>query len=561
MSPHAKRRLVLLALILCAAAFLRLYGLRVGFPFEVYVDETYIVRPVLEMYRAGSFRPVGFYYPSLVYYLLLAAAYLIGLFKEPVAFDLYVVGRTFSAVFSTATVLVVYLTGRRAYDEATGLLAAAFLAFTVTAFREAHFYTTDSLNTFFIALAVYFIVKISLGDGAKNYVWAGVAAGLAAGSKYNGAFLVVPLLFAHLAGGGGAREREGYAYSLKSLARALFSPRLVAAGVVALVTFCLTTPYAIVEPAEFFGQLSRSGSALSREVVDGNHHYIGTPPYWYYVENLLFWAMNPLLEAACLAGLVHALARRRRPDIVIALWVVIYFAVVGGWLNKVTRYTLPLLPFLCLFGARTFVEAVRHFRARGRRELAAVFAAGTCLTLASAVLYSLAYAGIFARPHTGAEAVRWVYENVPAGATVLLEEPTPQERPQPDAARTVYDDPAFDPGRRRLIFRPLWVTKLSRREDDREGQQRELDAALDEGDYIVMSTRWYEGYVDSPEASPVIREHYRSLRDGTGRFELVKEFTSRPRLFGVEIDDDRSELNFRLFDHPKVWIFRKKPGM
>jgi hypothetical protein len=38
----------------------------------------------------------------------------------------------------------------------------------------------------------------------------------------------------------------------------------------------------------------------------------------------------------------------------------------------------------------------------------------------------------------------------------------------------------------------------------------------------------------------------------------VKEFTVYPRLFGFNLNDDRSELNFRIFDHPKVWIFRKR---
>jgi hypothetical protein len=73
-----------------------------------------------------------------------------------------------------------------------------------------------------------------------------------------------------------------------------------------------------------------------------------------------------------------------------------------------------------------------------------------------------------------------------------------------------------------------------------------------------MSMRWQEGLAASPEASPVIREHYASLMGGAGPFELVKEFVVRPRLFGIEINDDRAEHNFRVFDHPKVWIFRRR---
>lgn len=554
---RSKRHFLLLALILLAGALLRFYGLRTGFPFAVHVDEWFNVEWPLGIYRTGDWKPRTFAYPSLIFYLLAACAHLFALvWREPTFYELNLLGRALSAASASATVLVVYLTGRRAYNHMTGLLAAAFLAFTVTALREAHYYTPDSINVLFIALGVHYCVRVGLDGRRRDYLLAGLFTGLAAGTKYNGALLAVPLLFAHLAR---VRDRagavQGHVSQAWALASGLFSPLLIAAGVTSLLAFLATTPYALLSPGDFFKDFSRIGPALNSKLAEGNHHYIGTTPYWYYVENLLFWAMGPALETACLLGFFYALWRHRRQDFIIALWVVVYFAAVGGWLNKAARYTLPLLPFLALFGARVFVEAHARLRAAGRRGASVCVVVLAALTLSSAALYSLAYMNVFREPHAVVEAVRWARENVPEGATVLLEGPTPHERPQLDGAVMVYADDSFD--FRRFRFKYLEVPKFSDPSADPALLRAELEATLEGVDYIFMTTRWYEGLARSPAASPVIKEYYRQLTSGESGFEPAREIVVRPRLLCFEVNDDGAELNFRIFDHPKIWVFKR----
>ena len=43
-------------------------------------------------------------------------------------------------------------------------------------------------------------------------------------------------------------------------------------------------------------------------------------------------------------------------------------------------------------------------------------------------------------------------------------------------------------------------------------------------------------------------------------FELVRTYKVYPSLFGITINDDAAELSFRLFDHPRVFIFKRKGG-
>jgi hypothetical protein len=77
-------------------------------------------------------------------------------------------------------------------------------------------------------------------------------------------------------------------------------------------------------------------------------------------------------------------------------------------------------------------------------------------------------------------------------------------------------------------------------------------------DFIVISVRWYEGFFNSTLVSPILRNYYRDLLGGSGDFQKVAEFSSYPGLFGREWNDDRAELNFRIFDHPKVLIFKRR---
>ena len=52
-------------------------------------------------------------------------------------------------------------------------------------------------------------------------------------------------------------------------------------------------------------------------------------------------------------------------------------------------------------------------------------------------------------------------------------------------------------------------------------------------------------------------KYYEWLFGGTLDFDLVGTFTSRPQLFGIEINDDNAEEIFTVYDHPKVFIFKK----
>jgi hypothetical protein len=55
----------------------------------------------------------------------------------------------------------------------------------------------------------------------------------------------------------------------------------------------------------------------------------------------------------------------------------------------------------------------------------------------------------------------------------------------------------------------------------------------------------------------VMKRYYDDLFAGRLGFQLDRTFKVYPSLFGWEINDDAAELTFRLFDHPRVFVFRR----
>ena len=80
---------------------------------------------------------------------------------------------------------------------------------------------------------------------------------------------------------------------------------------------------------------------------------------------------------------------------------------------------------------------------------------------------------------------------------------------------------------------------------------------LQGAEYVIVGDEFYEQYRHREADYPAVVRFYRELFAGQRGFREVRTFQTRPSLFGLTWDDDRSELTYRLFDHPKVRVFRR----
>ena len=94
--------------------------------------------------------------------------------------------------------------------------------------------------------------------------------------------------------------------------------------------------------------------------------------------------------------------------------------------------------------------------------------------------------------------------------------------------------------------------------DDDEEKLERIIAALDQGDFLVISSnRQYESIPRLPMRYPLTIAYYNALFSGELGFELIREFESRPGIGRWNISDQSAEEPFTVYDHPKVMIFRK----
>ena len=293
--------------ILLLAATLRLVGLRYGLPLPVLnPDEANIVPRAWRMAN-GHLDPGWYDYPSL---LMLVLAPVQALFHEPS----YLAARLVAVAIGVGGVGATWWLGRRAYGNGAALVGAAGVAVATAHVAYSRMAVTDVLLTLITTCVLALAVTGRLE-------WAGLAVGLAASAKYPGVVAAVPVV---VAGWGAWR-------------------RLARAGALLVVGFALTSPFVIVHAQTAWGDISRV-QRLARAGWLGFENDPVTPLA--YLDRL--WNAIGLLLALSIVGVVVAIVRRSRTDLILLSFVAVYWLTLMPQQAHFERYVLPLVPVVCV---------------------------------------------------------------------------------------------------------------------------------------------------------------------------------------------------------------------
>jgi len=354
---------------------------------------------------SGQFNPHVFYYPTLHLYLLaatfgayFAGGYAVGAFPSLQDFELsffldpspfHLLGRSLSALMGTASVWLTYriaqiLGGRRA-----GQISALFLAVCFLHVRDSHFATTDVPATFYLLASCVLTMRYTQSGAERDLYLGSALFGLGVSTKYNVAFCAVTVLITALHGAGPIRK------TVRRL--------LVATGFMTLA-FVIGSPYIALDFTAFWRDIHSVRALMYQEPpVDLGRGWL------YYPGFVLPLGLGWPLLCLGLAGAVRWTLRMRLAEVALLAGLASYYLMTGSGKMVYFRYTLPMIPLLCL-AAGLLVNAIARTQIR---------AWATALIIAAPTAWaSYSHDQLLARTDTRLLAVQWIEEHVPAGAKI-----------------------------------------------------------------------------------------------------------------------------------------------
>jgi 4-amino-4-deoxy-L-arabinose transferase-like glycosyltransferase len=333
----------------------------------------------------------GFYdYPSLMMGLLAPVQALFGAPALGAA-------RLVAVAIGLGGVGATWWLGRRAYGTRAAIVGAAGVAVATTHVAYSRMAVTDVLLTLVVTCALALAV-----DGRLE--WAGLAVGLAASAKYPGALAAVPVVVA----GWGRWRALGRAAALTG------------------VGFAMTSPFVLIHAGAAWEDVSRV-QRLARAGWLGFENDPVAPLA--YLDRL--WEAVGLFLLVSAVGVVAALVRRSRTDLILLSFVGVYWLSLMPQQAHFDRYVLPLVPVVAVLAG----------------SVKAVFPIAL-VSLALPLAWSVADARQLSQTDTRVRADAWVAANVPR-SDLIAADPSTLPLPGRRVVRLALPGPGrpFDPER------------------------------------------------------------------------------------------------------------------
>lgn len=435
-----KRNLALFLIIL-VAFLVRGIGLNFGLPFIYHDDEPIIVNYALA-YGTGDFNPHVFMVSPFLSYLLFfiyGLFFIIGyIFKafagikdfaylylnNPTIF--YIIGRAiYGLLCGTASILLLYLLGKRYFNQTTAVLASLFFSLNYLHVRDSHYIYFDVplvffMLVFFIKTADFFKTPVR----RSSYIWLGVLLGAVSSVKYAGALLALPFLMVIIYSSYLSKDKK---LSVK-LADIFFSGAACAA-----VLFILN-PFSFIN----FNQFIRSISRMP---------FVQVSPH-FHLKVSLFNGCGAALVILGILGVFYSIFIRRNRHLVLACYMFFYYWSISRASQEAERLVMPLVPLILLFAAAMIVDLKSLIRGKALSNGVAFIAV---LALLYPSLIRIYYSDmLFLKEDTRTTAYHWIKNNIPKDSRIALDATSSwfpklkKSKEQIREAFKYFDKPQFD---------------------------------------------------------------------------------------------------------------------
>ncbi len=415
----ALRILIVLVLLSIAVRF-------VGLDFEVvdhyFNDEGVFYAIGLEILQ-GQPLPDVFNYGHLLYYLSAFVLWLRNLFPgtaEWLAAVLYglhgpkrvdvILLRSIAATLGALTTIPVFVMARRVAGLFAASVAGLLIVFSSVYNDVAHLVISDVPSGFFAALCLMFVARLLDGENLRDYLLAGIAAGLAAASKYPAGFAALGIVGIWVYWR--IRERS-------------WSWGVLWAGIAALAAFLAAMPGLLLRSDEAF--VGRGLDILFgfRQYAHGGWIGAVKPSNFEWYGQVLLRNFGPPAVVLGLAGALFLPRESRRRWLALLPFPLLFLALILSMNMAVWRNLQPVIPVLAALlgaGIAGWPHLLERWRVGWGARLRPILAV---VCLAAPVVWTTSWDIAHSRPGTRQLAVAWIEENVPFGATFVKEAYTP----------------------------------------------------------------------------------------------------------------------------------------
>jgi hypothetical protein len=390
-------------------------GLAYGLPAVYNPDEIAIMNRAIGL-GANGLNPHNFLYPSLYFYALFAwegawfvigriagvfpslAAFERGFFTDPTS--IYIAGRLLTAFFGVLTIWTTWRLASRMGGRFAGPIAAALLAVSPLAVRDAHYVKHDVPVTWLIVLAhLLMVANLREPVARRRWVWPAFVAGLAMSTHYYAIFVGVPLAALILF----PADDQPWRMRLTAL--------IVAAGVV-VVGFLAGSPFIAVDPLTAVRDVVANREIVVDRVTD-NAGAFGS--LGYYLASLVRDGVGWMTAGLAAAGAWLALRRGRQVALLTLAFPVVFLLFIGNTFPA-SRYLNAIVPFVCVLAAIAADDLME--RSNAARAFASLVVIGG---LTQGLTGSVAVDLFFRQTDTRTLALDWIEEHVPAGSSILVQ--------------------------------------------------------------------------------------------------------------------------------------------
>ncbi len=453
-----------------------------------------------------------------------------------------------SIILGTLSILVLYFIVKKIYSQRAALFASALFSVMMLHVRVSHWSTTDAALIFFMLYCFYFLAKIhlkteedelfSLKGGKlkidKDYAFASLFFVLSVATKWSGLTLLAAIAIAVLLRydiHNVIKEKRIKKSSLKGI---------INSGVFILL---LSLAFSFIVWPQWITQIPEIQAALAQgSLLHKTGHYGIFPTAQLslfdmeiYAYTVLKWTMGILAAIAGFLGLIFALIRHNKDDMLFAGYTIIYLLFIGMYPVRLERYYLLVFPFFAIFIA----IAADYILTRTKTEAQKYGIYAVCAVIFLFTFgYTMAYNDILSEKDVRVEAGEWLDKNLQQGASITYA-PGTQSHTLAVLKRNdyVFNSPKPD---YILMTRPTYHILINYINHPEQYKESDFNRAK----YITQE----------------VLSFYDIVYNEKGQYKLVKTFSRTPSFAGFEIDETNAPYTMWSETHPEIRVYQRAEG-